>query len=101
MLAGSSWTQTISRALGCASIAAVIIRLRQRVELVEEEDGRVQILAAAALGAQFVPDFAAGNQDAVCVGDFGIGHERLEAAGGEKSASGRAGVADGAACSSA
>jgi len=31
-------------------------RLRQRIQLVEEEDGRVRILAAPAFRAQFVAD---------------------------------------------
>src|SRR6266852_4463547 len=37
---------------------------RQRVELVEEENGGVGVLTAAAFGAQLVADFTAGDQDA-------------------------------------
>src|SRR5258705_3829839 len=39
-------------------------RARQRVELVEKENGGIVVLAAAAFGAQFVGDFSAGDQDA-------------------------------------
>src|SRR5258708_35723012 len=53
-------------------------RARQRVELVEKENGGVGVLAAAALGAQLVADFSAGDQDATgglhfAVGDQGQG----------------------------
>src|SRR5258708_38036252 len=39
-------------------------RARQRVELVEKENGRICVLTAAAFGAQLVGDFSAGGQDA-------------------------------------
>src|SRR4029077_4927977 len=37
----------------------------QRIELVEEEDGRAGVFAASAFSAQLVADFAAGDQDAL------------------------------------
>src|SRR5712692_11736665 len=46
---------------------------RQRVELVEEENGGVRVLTAAAFGAQLVADFTAGDQDAPGVLHFAIG----------------------------
>src|SRR5260370_42071393 len=39
-------------------------RTRQRVELVEKEDGGIGVLAAAAFGAHLVADFSAGDEDA-------------------------------------
>src|SRR5215469_7602925 len=53
--------------------------LRQRIELVEEEDGSIGVLALAAFGAKFVGHLSAGNQDAVRVGHLGIGNQRQEA----------------------
>ena len=65
MFAGSSCTQTISRALGWRAISARSSFLRKRVELVEKQDGRIGIAAAFAFPAQFVADFSAANQDAL------------------------------------
>jgi len=51
-------------------------RARQGIKLIEEEDGRGCIFAAAAFAAQLVADFAAGDQDALSVLHFAIGDER-------------------------
>src|ERR1700732_3334562 len=40
------------------------LRARQRIELVEKENGGIGVLAATALGAQLVANFSAGDQDA-------------------------------------
>src|ERR1700731_3487184 len=40
------------------------LRARQRIELVEKENGGMGVLTATALGAQLVADFSAGDQDA-------------------------------------
>ena len=47
-------------------------RPRQRIELVEEKYGCAGVLAAAAFPAKFVANFAAGDQDALCVLHFMI-----------------------------
>src|SRR4029077_7375024 len=54
-------------------------RARQRVELVEKENGGIRILAATAFGAQLVADFAAGNQDVASVVHFAVSDQREEA----------------------
>ena len=74
-------------------------RPRQRIELIEEENRGAGILAAAAFGAQFVADFAAGNQDAFGVVNFAVGDEGQKSRRA-KSSSVRSWRRDGAACSS-
>src|SRR6267378_1061246 len=54
-------------------------RARQRIELVEKENGGVGVLAAAAFGAQLVPDFSTGDQDAAGVLHFAVGNQGQEA----------------------
>src|SRR5260370_27305261 len=51
-------------------------RARQRVELVEKENGRICVLTAAAFGAQLVADFSAGDQDAAGVLRFSVRNPR-------------------------
>src|SRR5467141_4693624 len=52
------------------------LRARQRIKLVEEENCRAGVFAAAAFAAQLVAHFAAGDQNAPGVLDFAIGNER-------------------------
>src|SRR6267143_1813075 len=51
-------------------------RARQWIKLIEEEDRRAYILAAAALAAQLMADLTAGDQDTLGVLHFAIGNER-------------------------
>src|SRR5258708_1787410 len=53
-------------------------RARERIELVEKQDCGGGVLAFAALGFQFVADFAAGDQDVPGVGDLAIGNDLQE-----------------------
>ena len=53
---------------------------RQRVKLIEKKNGGSGIFAAAAFGAQFVADFAAGDQDALGVVYIAIGNQLLRIA---------------------
>ena len=48
-------------------------------KLIEEEDGCARIFTAAAFNPQFVPDFAAGDENARRVAYFVIGNQRQEA----------------------
>src|SRR5437879_13091532 len=50
-------------------------RARQRVELVEKENGGTRVLAAAAFGTQLMADFSAGDQDAASVLHFAVGNQ--------------------------
>ena len=68
MLAGSSWTQTTSVALGCWSRAACSSCFGPGVELLDEDDGGVGELALFALDAEVVADLAAGDEEAGGVG---------------------------------
>jgi len=63
-------------------------RARERVELVEKENGGTRVLvlgarragdAAAAFGTQLMADFSAGDQDALRVLHFAVGNQRQEA----------------------
>jgi len=56
---------------------------RERIELIKEEHGGGVIVATAAFGAKFVANFAAGDKDALCVGDFRIRYEGEEARTGK------------------
>ncbi len=76
MLAGSSCTQTISRALGCSANGGGDFRPRQRIKLVEEENRGAGVFAAAAFGTKFVANLSAGDQDALGVLNFVVRHER-------------------------
>src|SRR5882724_6662425 len=58
-------------------------RARQGIKLIEEENRRARIFTAAAFGAQFVADLAAGDQDAPGVLHFAIGDERQKTRPGE------------------
>src|SRR5437870_124303 len=58
-------------------------RTGQRIKLVKKEDSRARVFAAAAFGAQFMADFAAGDKDARGAAYFTIGNERQEAGGRE------------------
>ena len=53
-------------------------RLRHWIKLVEEENRSAGVLAPAPLGAQFVANFAACDQNALGVRDFSILHNLLE-----------------------
>ena len=87
MLAGSSWTQTISRASGCAVDGGLEFRLGPGVELLEEDDGDRRVLALRALDTELVADFAGADEHAAGFCDFGVRHD-VEEARREKSASG-------------
>src|SRR4029077_5457237 len=50
-------------------------RAQQRVELVQENNGRRGVFAAAALGAQLVAKFAADNEDALGVLHLAAGND--------------------------
>src|SRR6266436_2356420 len=54
-------------------------RARQRVELVEKENGGVGVLTAAAFGPQLVADFATGDQNTLGVLHFAVGNQHQEA----------------------
>src|SRR5579859_3480293 len=53
-------------------------RLRHGIKLVQEENRSVGVLAPTALCAQFMADLAAGDQDALRVGNFLVLHDLLE-----------------------
>src|SRR2546428_12970906 len=54
-------------------------RAWQRVELFKGENRSGTVLASAALGAQLVAHFAAGDEDALRILDLALGHQRQEA----------------------
>src|SRR5260370_31455538 len=54
-------------------------RAQQRIELIQENNRGGGVFAAAALGAKFVAEFAADDQDALGVLHFGVGNDRKKA----------------------
>ena len=61
----------------------------QRIKLIQEKDGGGSVVAAAALGAEFVANLAAGDEDTLRVADFAIGNECEKSWAGELFKSGR------------
>src|SRR5580700_741754 len=53
-------------------------RLGQRIKLIQKKDGGRSVMATAAFGAQFVSDFAAGDQDTFGVVNVGVTDKVLE-----------------------
>ena len=67
MLAGSSWTQTISCGCGMLVEGGLQFGFGPGVELLEEDDADGHVLALGALDAEVVADLAGADEEAARV----------------------------------
>ncbi len=78
MLAGSSWTQTISSAFGMLIERCLEFFFGPGIELLEEDDADGEVFALFALDAEIVSDLSGADEQAARIFDVVVGQHVLE-----------------------